>query len=117
MNPMCNKDNQTNTIVTHDIKRDNKSDYGKTGGRNSRNNGDIKGDIKGENATITIIVNSERTTCSSSISIDELAHSYATHIEGTAIAYNRSILSKSQWPLTNLQDGDHIDIFTLVAGG
>lgn len=117
MNSMCNKDNQTNPIVTHDIKRDNKSDYGKTGGRNSRNNGDIKGDIKGENATITIIVNSERTTCSSSISIDELAHSYATQIEGTAIAYNRSILSKSQWPLTNLQDGDHIDIFTLVAGG
>lgn len=113
MNSMCNKDNETNTIVTHDIRRDNKSDYGKTGGRNSRNNGDIKG----ENATITIIVNSERTTCSSPISIDELAHSYATHIEGTAIAYNRSILSKSQWPLTHLQDGDHIDIFTLVAGG
>ncbi|WP_269521214.1 sulfur carrier protein ThiS [Alteromonas sp. BMJM2] len=109
MNSMCNKDNQTNTIVTHDVKRDNKNDYGRTG--------EINSDKKGENTTITIIVNGEGKTCSSPISIDELAHSYATHMEGTAIAYNRSILSKSQWPLTHLQDGDHIDIFTLVAGG
>ena len=113
MNSNCNKDNDTNSIVTHDIKRDNKSDYERTGGRNGRNNADKKG----ENTTITIIVNGEDKTCSSPISIDELAHAYATNIEGTAIAYNRSILSKSQWSLTHLQDGDHIDIFTLVAGG
>ena len=105
MNSICNNDIETNTIVTHDIKTDNKSDYGRTR------------DKKGENTTITIIVNGERKTCSSPISINELAHSYATHIEGTAIAYNRSIVSKSQWSLTHLQDGDHIDIFTLVAGG
>jgi sulfur carrier protein len=113
MNSMCNKDNQTNTIVTHNIKRDDKSGYERTDGRNGRNNADKKG----ENTTITIIVNGEGKTCSSPISIDELAHVYATHMEGTAIAYNRSILSKSQWSLTHLQDGDHIDIFTLVAGG
>jgi len=53
----------------------------------------------------------------SPISVGEIVHGYATNVEGTAVAYNHSILSKSQWFLTHLQDGDHIDIFTLVAGG
>ena len=70
-----------------------------------------------ETTTITIVLNNQSQTCESPISVGEIVHGYATNVEGTAVAYNHSILSKSQWFLTHLQDGDHIDIFTLVAGG
>ncbi|WP_334032037.1 sulfur carrier protein ThiS [Alteromonas sp. P256] len=70
-----------------------------------------------ETTTITIVLNNQSQTCESPISVGEIVHGYASNVEGTAIAYNHSILSKSQWSLTHLQDGDHIDIFTLVAGG
>jgi sulfur carrier protein len=76
---------------------------------------DLESSVK--STTITVVLNNEHQTCESAISVDELAHRYASNIEGTAIAYNHAILSKSQWPITHLKDGDSVDIFTLVAGG
>lgn len=66
---------------------------------------------------IQINVNSQVVTCLSPISIIELIALENLESEGTAIARNKVIVSKSQWPATYLDDGDCVDIFTLVAGG
>ena len=84
---------------------------------NNVHTGLVKKAANAETTIITIVLNNQSQTCESPISVGEIVHGYATNVEGTAVAYNHSILSKSQWFLTHLQDGDHIDIFTLVAGG
>lgn len=66
---------------------------------------------------IHINVNNDTVLCISPISIKELVALKNLDIAGTAIARNNTIVSKPLWSTTYLDDGDHLDIFTLVAGG
>ncbi|NDV90454.1 sulfur carrier protein ThiS [Alteromonas sp. 345S023] len=66
---------------------------------------------------IHINVNNEALSCISPISISELVALNHLDEEGTAIALNSTIVSKPLWSTTYLSNGDHLDIFTLVAGG
>lgn len=66
---------------------------------------------------IRINVNNQSLAFDSPISITELVALKKFASEGTAVAHNSSIVSKSQWSATYLNDGDTLDIFTLVAGG
>lgn len=66
---------------------------------------------------IHINVNNDTVLCISPISIKELVALKNLDIAGTAIARNNTIVSKPLWSTTYLNDGDHLDIFTLVAGG
>ena len=84
---------------------------------NNIHTGLVKKAANAETTIITIVLNNQSQTCESPISVGEIVHGYASNVEGTAVAHNRAILSKSQWSLTHLNDGDSVDIFTLVAGG
>ena len=67
--------------------------------------------------TINIHVNSQRLSVISPITLTELIALKQLNDTGTAIAMNSAIVSKKDWPKTFLEQGDNIDIFTLVAGG
>ncbi|NDW23010.1 sulfur carrier protein ThiS [Alteromonas hispanica] len=73
--------------------------------------------IENSRQRIELVVNGENKTYLSPITLLELVMRDALRQEGTAIAYNQSIVSRCQWSNTHLKDGDQIDIFTLVAGG
>ena len=38
-------------------------------------------------------------------------------ITGLAIAHNQQVLNREQWPLIELQPGDRLTLFSIVAGG
>jgi len=123
MNSIRHQSNNVHADVVKNVARVDKNGSDVTKCTDVNNDSDVNSSSKknaksnAETTTITIVLNNQSQTCESSISIDELAHGFASNIEGTAIAYNGAILSKSQWSLTHLKHGDHIDIFTLVAGG
>ena len=66
---------------------------------------------------IKISVNNDALDVIAPISLTELIALRALDDKGTAIARNNTIVSKKQWSTTYLDDGDIVDIFTLVAGG
>lgn len=135
MNSISRQSNNVHTGVVKNVANADKNDSAVTNYTDVTNCNDVTNrtdvtkctDVSGtskksaksnaETTTITIVLNNQSQTCKSPISVGEIVHGYASNVEGTAVAYNRAILNKSQWSLTHLQDGDHIDIFTLVAGG
>lgn len=129
MNSISRQSNNVHTGVVKNVANADKNDSAVTNYTDVANCNDVtnRTDVSGnskksaksnaETTTITIVLNNQSQTCKSPISVGEIVHGYASNVEGTAVAYNRAILNKSQWSLTHLQDGDHIDIFTLVAGG
>ncbi|WP_338519722.1 sulfur carrier protein ThiS [Alteromonas gracilis] len=66
---------------------------------------------------IKISVNNDALDVIAPISLTELIALKTLDDKGTAIARNNTIVSKRQWSTTYLDDGDIVDIFTLVAGG
>jgi sulfur carrier protein len=66
---------------------------------------------------IKINVNNDVLDVIAPISLTELIALRALDDKGMAIARNNTIVSKRQWSTTYLDDGDIVDIFTLVAGG
>ena len=66
---------------------------------------------------IKISVNNDALDVIAPISLTELIALRALDDKGMAIARNNTIVSKKQWSTTYLDDGDIVDIFTLVAGG
>ena len=66
---------------------------------------------------IKISVNNDALDVIAPISLTELIALKALDDKGTAITRNSTIVSKRQWSTTYLDDGDIVDIFTLVAGG
>ncbi|MXW41734.1 MAG: sulfur carrier protein ThiS [Acidimicrobiia bacterium] len=41
----------------------------------------------------------------------------APNQRGVAVSVNRQIVPRSQWPLTRLCDGDHVEILEAAQGG
>lgn len=66
---------------------------------------------------IKVNVNNQPMNVISPISLSELIALKKLNDDGTAIARNFAIVSKTEWSTTYLKDNDTIDIFTLVAGG
>ncbi|GAA0357032.1 sulfur carrier protein ThiS [Bowmanella denitrificans] len=51
------------------------------------------------------------------LSIADLLQTLAQPQNGIAVALNQQVVSKSQWPHTQLKDHDRITLFKVVAGG
>ena len=66
---------------------------------------------------IKVNVNNQPMNVISPISLSELIALKKLNDDGTAIARNAAIVSKTDWSTTYLKDNDTVDIFTLVAGG
>ena len=67
---------------------------------------------------MTITVNGKSTEIDAPISIIALLHLLDIHEHnGVAIAQNQTLIRKSEWEETPVQEGDEIEILQATAGG
>jgi len=66
---------------------------------------------------IGIILNGELSSVESGTSIEELVATLLSSPRGVAVAIGRSVIPRSEWSTTSLEDGAVVEIVTAVAGG
>lgn len=66
---------------------------------------------------ITIKINGENQVCSNLIKLPELLEKLGINARLIAIEYNGEILHRQFWPETLIQEGDKLEIVTIVGGG
>lgn len=67
--------------------------------------------------TITLKINGEPHSCTSPIKLPELLTQLNLNPRLIAIEYNGEILHRQYWSDNYLQDGDRLEIVTIVGGG
>lgn len=66
---------------------------------------------------ITLQVNGETRTCSSQSRLPDLLQQLGFNPRLVAVEYNGEILHRQFWSETQVQEGDAIEIVTIVGGG
>ena len=66
---------------------------------------------------ITLQVNGQSRTCTPQTSIPQLLEQLGLNPRLVAVEYNGEILHKQFWSQTNMQEGDRLEIVTIVGGG
>lgn len=69
------------------------------------------------NTTITVQVNGEDRILSNSLTLPQFLTQIDLNPRLIAIEYNGEILHRQYWNETILQDGDRLEIVTIVGGG
>lgn len=64
-----------------------------------------------------IRVNGEERPAMAGLTLDELVATLTTAPSGVAAAVNESVVPRSRWEATALDDGDRVEILTAVQGG
>ncbi len=67
--------------------------------------------------TITLWVNGDRQTTIAPITLPNFLESQGFNLRLIAVEYNGEILHRQFWPNTLLQDGDRLEVVTIVGGG
>lgn len=67
--------------------------------------------------TIALEVNGETKTCPPSTHIPDFLAQIGLNPQLIAIEYNGEILTRALWASTTLQQGDRLEIVTIVGGG
>lgn len=66
---------------------------------------------------ISLQVNGESRTCSPSIKLPDFLENLGFNLRLVAVEYNGEILHRQFWPETEVQEGDNIEVVTIVGGG
>lgn len=66
---------------------------------------------------VTLQVNGETRTCSSKSSLPDLLQQLSYNPRLVAVEYNGEILHRQFWNETQIQEGDRLEIVTIVGGG
>jgi sulfur carrier protein len=66
---------------------------------------------------ITLQVNGESRTCSPQTQLPQLLEQLGLNPRLVAVEYNGEILHRQFWSETQMQEGDMIEIVTIVGGG
>jgi sulfur carrier protein len=66
---------------------------------------------------ITLQVNGECRTCSPQTQLPQLLEQLGLNPRLVAVEYNGEILHRQFWSETQMQEGDRIEIVTIVGGG
>lgn len=66
---------------------------------------------------MNITINDTPYTLTEPTSLDAIPQIISLPEDALALAVNQCIVHRENWAKTVLQDGDHIDAFTVVAGG
>jgi sulfur carrier protein len=66
---------------------------------------------------ITLQVNGESRTCSPQTQLPQLLEQLGLNPRLVAVEYNGEILHRQFWSETQMQEGDRIEIVTIVGGG
>jgi sulfur carrier protein len=67
--------------------------------------------------TINLEVNGDRHTCTNSLNVPNFLTSIGLNPRLVAVEYNGEILHRQLWQDTLLQEGDRLEIVTIVGGG
>ncbi|NEQ96047.1 MAG: thiamine biosynthesis protein ThiS [Cyanothece sp. SIO2G6] len=67
--------------------------------------------------TITLIVNGETRHSSPELSLPQVLESFGMNPQLVAVEYNGEILHRQFWDSTVVQEGDRLEIVTIVGGG
>lgn len=66
---------------------------------------------------ITLQINGEPQTCSPNTSLPNLLQRMGLNPRLLAVEYNGEILHRQFWETTQMQEGDRLEIVTIVGGG
>lgn len=66
---------------------------------------------------VTLQVNGETRTCSSQSRLPDLLQQLGFNPRLVAVEYNGEILHRQFWSETQVQEGDQLEIVTIVGGG
>lgn len=66
---------------------------------------------------ITLQVNGETRTCSSKSPLPDLLQQLGFNPRLVAVEYNGEILHRQFWSKTEMQEGDRLEVVTIVGGG
>ncbi|MDF5724297.1 MAG: sulfur carrier protein ThiS [Rhizonema sp. PD37] len=66
---------------------------------------------------ITLVVNGETQSCSSQTPLPDLLQELGFHPRLVAVEYNGEILHRQFWNDTKVQQGDRLEVVTIVGGG
>ena len=66
---------------------------------------------------ITLQVNGETRTCSSQSRLPDLLQQLGFNLRLVAVEYNGEILHRQFWTETQVQEGDRLEVVTIVGGG
>lgn len=67
--------------------------------------------------TITLYVNGETRQCPTHTSLPHLLEQLGMNPRLVAVEYNGEILHRQFWDSTEMQEGDRLEIVTIVGGG
>ncbi len=68
-------------------------------------------------APITLWVNGDRRQCQPPINVPDYLTTQGFNPRLIAVEHNGEILHRQFWPSTFLQDGDRLEVVTIVGGG
>ena len=74
-------------------------------------------DLSNLSSSITVQVNGETQTCPGSILLPTLLEQLGLNPRLIAVEYNGEILHRQFWADTKMQEGDRLEIVTIVGGG
>ncbi len=66
---------------------------------------------------ITLQVNGEPKTCSQNVFLPQFLEQLGLNPRLVAVEYNGEILHRQFWETTSMQEGDRLEIVTIVGGG
>ena len=66
---------------------------------------------------ISLWVNGDSQTTNSPISLPDFLENQGFNLRLIAVEYNGEILHRQFWPDTQLQNGDRLEVVTIVGGG
>jgi sulfur carrier protein len=69
------------------------------------------------NAVITLQINGDRRHCSPQTCLPDLLTQLGMNPRLVAVEYNGEILHRQFWDETEVQEGDRLEIVTIVGGG
>jgi sulfur carrier protein len=64
-----------------------------------------------------VIVNGERRWLQDGATVAEAVRLITGEISGVAAAVNDEVVSRAQWKITRVADGDRVEVLTAVQGG
>ena len=64
-----------------------------------------------------LIINGKDQTFDAQLTLTQLVEQLGMKGDRVAVELNREIVSRAQWPETQLNDGDHLEIVHFVGGG
>ena len=67
--------------------------------------------------TLSLTVNGEPKTCSSNVLLPDFLQTLGMNPRLVAVEYNGEILHRQFWETTKMQEGDRLEIVTIVGGG